>query len=86
MRKFTGETHCPFETRCVTPLRQVYEKPGNMCVADPSGRKRSATIGVRPLIKASQFSQTTVYRVLKGEPIRCHILASFRQAVEKSVG
>ena len=55
-----------------------------MCVADPSERKRWSKIGVRKLIRSSGFSQTTVYKILQGEPVRCYILSSFRKAVDST--
>ena len=61
----------------------TYEKPGNMCVADPSDGKRWSKIGVRSLMKASGLSQKTVYKILRGEPVRRYVLASFKQAVDK---
>jgi len=55
-----------------------------MCVADPSERKRWSKIGIRKLIRSSGFSQTTVYKILQGEPVRCYILSSFRKAVDST--
>ena len=62
----------------------IYEKPGNMCAADPFDRKRWSKLGVRRLMRASGLSQTTVYKILKGEPVRRYVLASFKQTVDKT--
>jgi len=62
----------------------VYEMPGNMCIADPFDRKRWSKIGVRRLMRATGLSQTTVYKILEGEPIRRYILSNFRQTVDKT--
>jgi hypothetical protein len=68
----------------IDPNLLIYEKSGNMCVADPFDRKRWSKIGVRRLIRESGFSPTTVYKILEGEPVRCYILSSFRQAIDKT--
>ena len=56
----------------------VYEKRGKMVVADPSQRKRWSKIGVRDLMRRSGLSQTTVYKILHGKPVRRYILSDFR--------
>jgi hypothetical protein len=61
----------------------VYETPRNMCVADPSERKRWSAIGVRRLMRESDLSQKTVYAILTGHSVRRHTMSSFRQAVDK---
>jgi hypothetical protein len=66
------------------PSILIYEKLGKMCVADPSERRRWSKIGVRKLIRISELSPTTVYKILEGEPVRPYILSSFRQAVDKT--
>jgi len=68
----------------IDPSILVYEKPGNMCVADPFDRKRWSKIGVRRLMRATGLSQTAVYKILEGEPIRRYILSNFRQTVDKT--
>jgi hypothetical protein len=55
-----------------------------MWVADQSERKRWSKIGVRKLIRTSGLSQTTVYKILEGEPVRRYVLANFRQSVDKT--
>ena len=36
------------------------------------------------LIRGSGLSQTTVYKILEGEPVRRYVLANFRQSVDKT--
>jgi hypothetical protein len=62
----------------------VFEKRTKLVIADPSERKRWFDIGVRRLIRESGLSQTTVYKILEGEPVRCYILSNFRQAVDQA--
>jgi hypothetical protein len=52
-----------------------------MCVADASERKQWSQIAVTKLIRESGLNPTTVYKILDGEPVRCYIVWSFRQAV-----
>ena len=68
----------------IEPGIHVYEAKGKMCVADPADRKRWSKIAVRKLIKDSHLSPTTVYKILEGKPVRCYILASFRQAIDST--
>ena len=65
------------------PGIHLLESQSKMCVADSSERKRWAKIGVRRLIRESGFSQTTVYKILEGKPVRRYALASFRQTADK---
>jgi len=60
----------------------IYEKAGNMCVADFFDRKRWSKLGFRWLMRASGLSQATVYKILNVDPIRRYILANFKQTVE----
>jgi hypothetical protein len=62
----------------------IYEKRMKLVIADPSERERWSKIGIRKLIRESSLSQTTVYKILEGEPVRCYILSNFRQATDKS--
>jgi hypothetical protein len=66
------------------PGIHLLESQSKMCVADPADRKRWSEIGVRKLIRASGLSQTTVYKILAGEPVRCYILASFSHAADNT--
>ena len=61
----------------------VLEKRTKLVIADPSERKKWSAIGVRRLMRESSFSQTTVYKILEGEPVRRYMLAKFRQGVDK---
>ena len=65
------------------PSIHLLESQSKMCVADPLDRKRWSKIGVRKLIRQSGLSQTTVYKILAGEPVRRYILSGFRQVVDK---
>lgn len=65
------------------PGIHVYEAKGKMCAADPADRKRWSEIAVTKLITESGLSPTTVYKILEGKPVRCYILSSFRQAIDK---
>ena len=67
------------------PGIHVLESKSKMCVADASERKRWSKIGIRKLMRDSGFSQTTVYQILEGEPVRCYILSSFKQAADKTI-
>jgi len=60
----------------------VFEKQTKLVIADPSERMKWSAIGVRRLMRESSLSQTTVYKILEGEPVRRHTLSSFRQAVD----
>jgi len=60
----------------------IYEKAGNMGVADFFDRKRWSKLGVRWLMRASGLSQATVYKILNVDPVRRYILANFKQTVE----
>jgi hypothetical protein len=42
----------------------------------------SFDIGVRRLMRESELSQKTVYKILAGAPVRRHTLSSFREAVD----
>jgi hypothetical protein len=68
----------------IDPSIHIYEKPGNMCIAELFDRKRWSKLGVRRLMRASGLSQTTVYKILRGEPVRRYVLANFRQAVDRT--
>jgi len=59
----------------------IYEKRTKLVVADPAERKRWQTIGLRRLMRESGLSQTTVYKILTGRPVRRYILYHFKQVV-----
>ena len=61
----------------------IFEKRTKLVVADPSERRRWATIGIRRLIRDSKLSQKTVYAVLTGRPVRPQTLSILRQATGK---
>jgi hypothetical protein len=69
------------EPSMLEPKSGLYEKQRKMCVADPSERKAWRAMGVRRLIKESGLSQTTVYKILTGNPVRRQILLDFRQQI-----
>ena len=63
------------------PGIHLLEPQSKMCVADPADRKRWSKIAVTKLIRESGLSPTTVYKILKGEPVRRCVLSTFIQAV-----
>ncbi len=60
----------------------VFEKQGNMVVADVSDRKKWRASGVRAAIRKSGLSPTTVYAIFEGKPVRRYILETFRRALD----
>jgi hypothetical protein len=48
----------------IDPNLLIYEKAGNMCVADLFDRKPWSKLGVRRLMRATGLSQTTVYKIV----------------------
>jgi hypothetical protein len=62
----------------------VFEKRTKLVIANPLERERWARRGVRKLIRLSGLSQTTVYKILAGEPVRRYILSSFRQVTDEA--
>jgi DNA polymerase type B, organellar and viral len=67
----------------VDPQSYVYEKQGNMVVADASDRKSWSAIGVRRLMRESKLSQAPVSNTIKGKPVRRQTLSVIRQAADK---
>ena len=53
-----------------------------MVIADSSDRKKWRKLGVRHLMRKSRLSQTTVYAILDGEPVRRSTLVNFMRAVD----
>jgi hypothetical protein len=60
----------------------IYETQKEMCVADPSDRRRWRQIGVRNGMRRSGLSQKAVSAILNGEPVRIVTLATFKRAME----
>jgi DNA polymerase type B, organellar and viral len=67
----------------VDPQSYVYEKQGNMVVADASDRKSWSAIGVRRLMRESKLSQAPVSNTINGKPVRRQTLSVIRQAADK---
>ena len=53
-----------------------------MVTADSSDRKKWRKLGVRHLMRKSRSSQTTVYAILDGEPVRRTTLLNFIRALQ----
>lgn len=68
----------------IDPSIHLYVPQKGICIADSSERKRWSEIGVRELIRRSRLSQTTVYKILSGEPVRNYVLSGFRLAVDRT--
>jgi hypothetical protein len=62
---------------------QVYGPSGGLVVADPSDRKKWASIGVRRWMRLTKLTQKAVYAILSGKGVRPHTLAAFRSAAER---
>lgn len=62
--------------------REEYEIPRNMSIASSSEVETWTAIGIRRLMRESNLSQKTVYKILVGDPVRRQTLSSFRQAVD----
>ena len=60
----------------------VFEKQGNMVVADVSDRKKWRARGVRAAIRKSGLSPTTVYAIFEGKPVRRYILETFMRSMD----
>jgi DNA polymerase type B, organellar and viral len=69
----------------IDPKILFYEKPGKMCVADLSERRRWSAIGVRRLMRESTLSQAPVSDALKGKPVRPQTLSIIRQTTDRLV-
>ena len=61
---------------------QVFGPSGKLVVADPSDRKKWASIGVRRWMRATKLTQKAVYAILCGKGVRPHTLAAFRSAAK----
>jgi hypothetical protein len=59
-----------------------YGNESKMVIADAADRKRWRRIGVRHLMRKSDLSQTTVYAILDGKPVRRSTLVNFMRAVD----
>jgi hypothetical protein len=59
---------------------QVYGPSGKLVVADPSDRKKWASIGVRRWMRATKLTQKAVYAILSGKGVRPQTLAIFKRA------
>jgi hypothetical protein len=59
-----------------------YGNESKMMIASGSDRKRWRKLGVRHLMRKADLSQTTVYAILDGEPVRRNTLVNFMHAVD----
>jgi hypothetical protein len=59
-----------------------YGNESKMVIASGADRKRWRKLGVRHLMRKSDLSQTTVYAILDGEPVRRGTLVNFMRAVD----
>ena len=59
-----------------------YGNESKMVIADAADRKRWRKLGVRHLIRRAGLSQTTVYAILDGEPVRRSTLVNFVRALD----
>jgi hypothetical protein len=57
-----------------------FEPVTKMSIAEPKERKAWVAVGIRRLIRESGLSQTTVYKILDGKPVRRRVLSELRQA------
>jgi hypothetical protein len=64
---------------------QVYGPSGKFVVADPSDRKKWASIGVRRWMRETKLSQKAVCAILSGKGVRPHTFAAFKSAA-RSIG
>jgi hypothetical protein len=62
------------------PNTEVYATGKKLHIADSADRKRWSAMGIRQLIRQSGLSQTTVYKILEGKPVRAYVLENFRRA------
>ena len=67
----------------VEPTDYSFEPVTKMAIVELKERKAWATIGIRRLIRESNLSQTTVYKILKGSPVRRYIVSEFRKLMAK---
>jgi hypothetical protein len=61
---------------------QVYGPSGKLVVADPSDRKRWASVGKRRWRRLTKLSQKAVNAILSGKGVRPQTLAAFRSAAK----
>jgi hypothetical protein len=61
---------------------QVYGPSGKLVAADPSDRKKWASIGVRRWMRVTKLTQKTVYAIISGKGVRLQSLATFRAAAK----
>ncbi len=59
-----------------------YGNESKMVIADAADRKGWRRMGVRHLIRKSDLSQTTVYAILDGKPVRRSTLVNFARTVD----
>jgi len=57
-----------------------YGNESKMVIASGADRKRWRKLGIRYLMRKSNLSQTTVYAILDGEPVRRQTLALFKRS------
>jgi hypothetical protein len=62
---------------------QIYGPSGKLVVADPSDRKKWASVGVRRWMRVTKLTQKTVYAILSGKGVRPHTLSAFRSAAKR---